>query len=170
MPLAQVCQTSCKVTHLNTIIIKVNLTSELLWKNHFSNFNFIFPKIKITLNSIGFAPLVWKLQNDKHAHQLIKGSPTIRQVKGESPWFGRVLAFSHPNQTLILILSISAKSRLTRGRGFIWNPFCQPYLQTTSSLNNFWWVQQTQETIIRLIVNSWKLRMSIEHLEVKYVD
>jgi hypothetical protein len=49
----------------------------------------------------------------------LRGSSTIQQVKGESPWFGRVLAWSHPKQTLILILSISDKSRLTRGRGFI---------------------------------------------------
>jgi hypothetical protein len=38
-------------------------------------------EMKIILNSITFAPLVQKLQNDKHAHHLIKDISMVSKVE-----------------------------------------------------------------------------------------
>jgi hypothetical protein len=79
-----------------------------LWKTHFLK-KFNFQRQNITLNSITFPPLVWRLRNDEactshacttsHAPCPCQGlSNCTKYVEREAPRFGRFMAWSHPNK------------------------------------------------------------------------
>jgi hypothetical protein len=90
--------------------------------------------MKIILNSITFAPLVQKLQNDKHAHHLIKDISMVSKVEWGAPRFGRVTSWSCMSSHQKLL--DDTKSRATGLRG-VWEGYI--VIMHIASLKTFQW-------------------------------